>query len=129
MKKNPQTEPKAPGGEDPMLARPAYKKHLQRCLRQLKAHGPLNFGLVLGERPEDHRFTLHRSRNGKLLAEELRERTGLTHRTWGQASADPAQAGVLVLDLEGRVPPRARAKTQQMLKEFRPLPFAKVLLK
>ncbi|MDR3518867.1 MAG: hypothetical protein P4M00_23965 [Azospirillaceae bacterium] len=105
----------------------AYKAYLLIVLKKLKSQ-PLNFAVGLGKKSEDHRLLCHRSRNGKALAALIKRKTRLEVITWGQAWAHPEKNNTIVLSLEGRQPGRLKARVEQLLKVFKPLPFSFVVL-
>ena len=105
-----------------------YHAYLLTMLKRLRSSGEMNFGFVLGKKPEDHRLALHKSKSSKGLANILVKQTGIHQMTWGIARPDEERGGLLVLTLEGRVLPGMGKKAGRMLKKFKPLPFKKLAL-
>jgi hypothetical protein len=105
-----------------------YRAYLTKWLRQMRVIGKVPFGVALGRAPDAHRMALHRSREPKTLSVWLVGQTGLHAITWGQAEPDPERPMTLRLHLEGRQLPGLRKKCNEMLHEFRPLPYQKVSL-
>ncbi|HET8995252.1 MAG TPA: hypothetical protein VFN42_01155 [Acetobacteraceae bacterium] len=105
-----------------------YHVYLLTMLKRLRSSGEMNFGFVLGKKPEDHRLALHKSKSSKGLANILVKQTGIHQMTWGIARPDEERGGLLVLTLEGRVLPGMAKKAGRMLKKFKPLPFKKLAL-
>jgi len=106
----------------------AYHEYLLKMLKRLRSSGEMNFGFVLGKKPEDHRLALHKSKSSKGLANILVKQTGIHQMTWGVARPDEERGGLLVLTLEGRLLPGMGKKAGRMLKKFKPLPFKKLAL-
>ncbi len=105
-----------------------YQSYLMAGLKRLHRGGPMNFAIVLGKQPEDHRMALHRSTSAKTLGAMLVKETGLHTMTFGVATGDEKRADTLCLTLDGRQLPGMQKKSERMLKSFKPLPFAKVAL-
>lgn len=99
------------------------KAALARSRRQ-----PMQFAVVLGKRPEDHRLSLHPTRAGRALAKALREDTGIKLATWGVTEVDATRRDTLVLVLEDRALPGLGKKLQNWLK-LNGAPIRKVALK
>jgi hypothetical protein len=117
-------DPEAEGlaGED------EYRAYLVAATKRLRSSGKANFGLVLGKKREEHRIMLHPAKSAKSLASSLAGETGLHAMTWGTAQPSPDRATTMLLVLEGRQLAGIKKKAEQMLKVFKPLPFAKVAL-
>jgi hypothetical protein len=99
------------------------KAALARSRRQ-----PMQFAVVLGKRPEDHRLSLHPTRAGRALAKALREETGIKLATWGVTEVDATRRDTLVLVLEERALAGLGKKLQNWLK-LNGAPIRKVALK
>jgi hypothetical protein len=99
------------------------KAALARSRRQ-----PMQFAVVLGKRPEEHRLSLHPTRAGRALAKALREDTGIKLATWGVTEVDTSRRDTLVLVLEDRALPGLGKKLQNWLK-LNGAPIRKVALK
>lgn len=99
------------------------KAALARSRRQ-----PMQFAVVLGKRPEDHRLSLHPTRAGRALAKALREETGIKLATWGVTEVDATRRDTLVLALEERALAGLGKKLQNWLK-LNGAPIRKVALK
>ena len=99
------------------------KAALARSRRQ-----PMQFAVVLGKRPEDHRLSLHPTRAGRVLAKALREETGIKLATWGVTEVDATRRDALVLVLEERALAGLGKKLQNWLK-LNGAPIRKVVLK
>lgn len=99
------------------------KAALQRARRQ-----PMQFAVVLGKQPNEHRLSLHPTRAGRSLAKTLREDTGLKLATWGSTEVDDSRRDTLVLVLEDRALPGLGKKLQAWLK-LMGAPIRKVAIK
>lgn len=88
----------------------------------------MQFAVVLGKRPEDHRVSLHASRSGRAMAKVLREETGHKLATWGVTEVDDSRRDTLVLVLEERVLAGMAKKLQAWLK-LMGAPIRKVAIK
>jgi hypothetical protein len=104
----------------------AYQRYLLGALKRLRGAGQMNFGMVLGKKPEEHRIALQKSKSGKALAGMLVQATGLRQMTFGIARNDEARGDTMVLEPDGRDLPGLARKGSRMLKEFQPLPFKKM---
>jgi hypothetical protein len=105
-----------------------YRPYLVRKLKQVKSAGQLNFGFVLGRQAPDHRLAFHQTASGKTLAAHLIKATGLRRATWGVARPDPERPARLQLQLDGRLPVGLCKQGNRMLREFKPLPFVRMVL-
>jgi hypothetical protein len=107
---------------DSPLGAAGYPGYLLRALRRLRTV-PMNFGLVLGHRPEDHRLWLHRVMAPMALGHRLAQETGIHLMTCGIAAANDDRARTILLTVEGRQLPGLKRKAERMLRFHRPLPF------
>jgi hypothetical protein len=105
-----------------------YRAYLASACKRLRSSGSASFGIVLGKKRQEHRLLLHPTKPAKSLATSLAAETGLHAMTWGTAMPSADKATIMQLTLEGRQLPGLKKKTDQLLKAFRPLPFAKVSL-
>lgn len=88
----------------------------------------MQFAVVLGKQPDEHRMSLHPTRAGRSLAKALREDTGLKLATWGSTEVDESRRDTLVLVLEDRALPGLSKKLQAWLK-LMGAPIRKVAIK
>ncbi|MGC8475433.1 MAG: hypothetical protein ACP5NP_03680 [Acetobacteraceae bacterium] len=136
--------------EDGMFSDPdVYRMYLRKMLKRMKSAGEMNFGAVLGKKPEDHRIAFHKSKSGRPLASQLAKETGLHVLTFGIAITTKAEgenesgesestdgeddladlkASTLILDIKDKIPPGLGRKLSKMLKRFK-VPFKSVVLK
>jgi len=105
-----------------------YKKYLLKNLRKAGGGNQLNFGLALGKAGADHRMMISKTKGPQSLGRQVMEATGLRLMTFGTMIEDPDSPDFLKLSLEGRQLPGLQKKTDRMLKTFKPLPYAHVIL-
>ena len=105
-----------------------FRPYLLARLKQTKQSGAANFGIVFGRHPPEHRIAMHRTMAPRSLAAGLVRSTGLHAVTWGVAEPHPERPATLRLTLEGRLLPGLCKKGGRMLRVWRPLPFARMVL-
>ncbi len=136
---------------DGMFSDPdVYRMYLRNALKRMKSAGEMNFGAVLGKKAEDHRIALHKSKNGRVLASQLVNETGLrtgmsfgtalTTKAVGESESGESQStegeddladlkdSTLILDFKSKIPPGVGRKLSKMLKRMK-LKFKSVVLK
>lgn len=101
----------------------AYRDYLLTGLKRVHAGANMNFAIVLGRAPEDHRLALSKSKSAKSLLGFLVRETGLHQGTFGVARADADKAGTMVLAPEGQKIAGLARRATLMLKAFQPLPY------
>ena len=106
----------------------AYRVYLLRWLKRVDVKKPMNFALVLGRSPEEHRMALHKSKAGKALMGLLVRETKLHAVTFGAARGDEKRGDELVLAVEGKQLSGMGRRGTLMLKEYQPLPFKHIRL-
>ncbi len=106
----------------------AYRVYLLRWLKRVDVKKPMNFALVLGRSPEEHRMALHKSKAGKALMGLLVRETKLHMVTFGTARGDEKRGDELVLAVEGKQLSGMGRRGALMLKEYQPLPFKHIRL-
>ena len=136
--------------DDGMFGDPdVYRIYLKKTLKKLRSAGELNFGVVLGRKPEEHRLAFNKAKAPRALGAMLVRETKLHIMTFGTAMT-PKEAGeqesqesqgnegpeggmgeerpiVLILNLEGKPLPGLAKKLGKMLKKFKE-PFKAVKL-
>ena len=104
-----------------------YDAYLRKSQKRLRS-GPMNFAVVLGRKPVEHRLALHRVQPPMTLGHMLMRETGLHLMTYGTAAADPDKDRSIQLSIDSRQLPGLRKKLNRMLLAFRPLPFTFITL-
>ncbi|MDE2006952.1 MAG: hypothetical protein KGI51_10325 [Rhodospirillales bacterium] len=107
----------------------SYRAYLLVGLKRMHSGTPMNFAMVLGRAPEDHRMALHKSKSQKSLLTMLVRETKLHQGTWGKAAADQNRDGMIVMALDGKQLPGLAKRATLMLHAYQPLPYKKVRLK
>lgn len=115
------------GDDDQPFSEAAYPGYLLKNLRRLRTV-PMNFGLVLGGKPDQHRLSLHRVTGPMTLGHHLMRDTGLHLMTFGTVRADEDRDRTILLTFEGRQLPAVKKKLERMLRIRRPLPFQYIAL-
>ncbi len=103
-----------------------YQLYLLAALKRLRGAKQMNFGMVLGKQPDEHRIALQKSKSGKALAGMLMKATGLHMMTFGTARNAATRSDTIVLMPEGRDLSGLARKGTQMLKELQPLPYKRM---
>ena len=106
----------------------AFRAYLLKALKRVHGGLRMNFALALGQKPEDSRMALHRSKGGKALMGLLVRETGIHAVTWGTAAGDEKKGDVLTLAVEGKPLSGMARRGREMLKEHQPLPFKQMRL-
>lgn len=75
--------------------------------------GDVNFGLCLGQKPEETAMVAHRKRGADALGREAKKLSGTTHVGYGKMRCE---GKMLVLNFESKVPPGTAKKTKLFLK-------------
>ncbi len=120
-KKDDDEEDDSPFGAD------KYPIYLLKMLRRLRTV-PMNFSLVLGHKPDEHRLCLNRIAAPLTLGHRLIQETGLHLMTYGTVTPDDNKAQTILLTIEGRQLPGVKKKMERMFRFHRPLPFQYVTL-
>ncbi len=104
-----------------------YRSYLLVAMKKLR-NGAMNFGLVLGSKPGQHRIVLHRRKAPKTIALHMVKDLKLHHFSFGIAVPSEDRPQTILLNVQGHVLPGMRKKMERMLKEYRPLPFVHMAL-
>jgi hypothetical protein len=119
-------------GEDPdtpdLQESDAYRRYLLARLKQIRLAGSGSFGLALGGKGLQHRMALHPARSPRTMASVLVRQTHLRQVTWGTVDPHPEKPATLRLALQGKALAGLCKKGGAMLRAFRPLPFAHMVI-
>jgi hypothetical protein len=121
-------EPAAHADEAPPPDGDDYRTYLLKKLKLVKAAGQGNFGLALGKAGLEHRMAVDPRAGARALAARVARTSGLRPVTWGSVTPDPDRPAILRVAIEGRVLPGLCKQGNRMLRAFKPLPFARMVL-
>ena len=109
---------------DPAMYAPLLRKTLSRV-----ADDPWNWGFLVGKKVGEHRFLLHRSKNGRTLAIAAAKALSRPAKlTFGTVIRSPDDNATLILSVQGAVLSALATRVKKMLLAMKPQPISEVLL-